>query len=188
MARGAAVVFANDDVLSHVHQATGQITGVSCSQGGVHQTLTGAVGGDDVFGDRETFAEVGADRQVDDLALGIGHQAPHAHQLSHLGHVSPGAGVGHHPDRIQRCVLVEVLLDRIHQTLIGLSPGVDDLGVTLHLRDLTQPVTLLRGCDLLLGLSEQGFFRLGNLQIVHGNRNRRLSGVAEAEILELVGH
>ena len=60
--------------------------------------------------------------------------------------------------------------------------------MTLHLRDLTQPVTLLRGCDLLLGLSEQGFFRLGNLQIVHGNRNRRLSGVAEAEILELVGH
>ena len=90
-AAGAAVVFTDDDVLGDVDQTAGEITGVSRAKRGVHQALTGAVGGDDVLGDREAFAEVGANRKVDDFPLRVGHQAAHAHQLTHLGHVSPGA-------------------------------------------------------------------------------------------------
>ena len=110
----AAVVLTDDHILGNVHQTTGEVSRVSGAQRRIHQTLTGAVGGDDVLGDRQTLTEVGADRKVDDFTLRVGHQAAHAHQLTHLGHVSPGTGVGHHPHRVQRCVLVKILFDGIH--------------------------------------------------------------------------
>ena len=184
----AAVVLTDDHILGNVHQTTGEITGVGGAQRRIHQTLPGAIGGDDVLGDRQTLTEVGADRKVNDFTLRVGHQAAHAHQLTHLGHVSPGAGVGHHPHRVQRCVLVKVLFDGIHQTLVGLGPGVDHLGVTLHLGDFTQAIALFGGRDLFLGLAQQILLRLGHLEVVDGDRHSRLGGVLEAEILEVVGH
>ena len=185
---GAAVVLTHNHVLSHVHQTPGEVAGVSRAQCRVHETLTGAVGRNHVFGDGQTLTEIGADRQVDDLALGVGHQTAHPDQLTHLGHVSPGTGVGHHPHRVEWIVLVEVLLDRIDQTLVGLRPGVDDLGVSLDLRDHTQSIRLLGGRDQLLRLSEQILLRFGNLEIIHRNRDRSLGCVLETKILELVGH
>ena len=188
MTHRAAVVLTDDHILSHVHQTTGEVAGVSRPQGGVHQTLASSVGGDHVLGDRQTLTEIGADRKVDDLALRVRHQAPHAHQLTHLGHVSPGAGVGHHPHRVQRCVLVKVLFDGIHQTLVGLGPGVDHLGVALHLGDFTQAIALFGGRDLFLRLTQQVLLGLRNAQVLHGDGHGRLGGIAEAEILELVRH
>ena len=154
-AGGAAVFLAHDHILGHVHQTAGEVARVGGAQGRIHQTLTGAVGGDHVFGDREPLAEVGADRYVDNLALGVGHQAPHPHELTHLGHVAPGAGVGHHPHRVERVVVVEVLFDFFDQTLVGFCPGVDHLGVPFHLSDLPEPVTLLGVGDLLFCLLQQ---------------------------------
>ena len=185
---GAAVVLPHDHVLGHIHQTAGQVAGVGGAQGGVHQTLAGAVGGDHVFGDRQTLTEIGADRKVDDFALGVGHQAAHAHQLTHLGHVPPGAGVGHHPDRVERVVVVEVLLDLFHQTLVGLGPGVDHLGVAFHLGDLTEAVALLGVGDLLLGLLQQAGLLTGDAQVVHGDRHGGLGGVVEAQVLQFVRH
>src|SRR5690606_8840200 len=48
-ARGTAVFLGDDGVLRHVHQTTGQVTRVGGLQGGVGQTLTGAVGGVEVL-------------------------------------------------------------------------------------------------------------------------------------------
>ena len=184
----AAVVLAHDHVLGDVHQPSCEIARVSCPQCRIHQTLAGAIGGDDVFSDGQAFTEVGADREVNDLPLRVGHQATHADQLAHLGHVAPSTGVGHHPHRIEWIVLVEVLLDRIHQTLVGLRPGVDDLGMTLNFRDHTKAIRLLSGRDQLFRLSKKILLRFGDLQIIHRNGHRSLSGVFEAKILELVSH
>ena len=183
-----AVVFPHDHVLGNVYQATGEVAGVGCTQCRVHQTLAGAIGGDHVFGDRQTLAEVGANRQVDDFPLGVGHQAAHAHQLAHLGHVAPGTGVGHHPHRVEWIVLVEVAAHGRHQAFVGFGPGVDDLGVALNLGDLAEPIALFGFSDLLLGFSQQGSFVTRNAQVVDGDRNGGLGGVVEAEILELIGH
>ena len=188
VAGGAAVVLADDHVLGNVHQTAGEISGVSGPQSRIHQTFTGAVGGDHVLGDRQTLPEIGADRKVNDLALRVRHQTPHAHQLTHLGHVSPGPGVGHHPHRVQRCVVVKVLLDGVHQTLVGLRPGVDHLGVPFHLGDFSQAIALFRCGDLLLGLTEQFLFGLGHLEVIHRDGHRSLGGVFETEILQVVGH
>ena len=185
-AGGAAVILTHDDVLGDVHQTTGQVAGVRRTQCGVHQTLTGAVGGDDVLGNRQAFAEVGANRKVNDFPLRVRHQTAHTDQLTHLGHVSPGPRVGHHPDRVERVVLVEVLFDFFDQTLVGFRPGVDHLGVTFHLGDLTQAVALLGVRDLLLGFFEQTSLFARDAQVIHGDGDGGLGGVVEAEILELV--
>ena len=139
-AHGAAVVLSNDHVLGDVNQTAGEVAGVSRAQRRVHQALTGAIGRDHVLRDRESFSEIGADRKVDDLPLRVRHQTAHAHQLTDLGHIAPSPRVGHHPNRVERIVVVEVLFDSINQTLVGLSPRIDHLGVTLNLCDDTKPV------------------------------------------------
>ncbi len=118
----------------------------------------------------------------------VGHQAAHAHQLTHLRHVAPGAGVGHHPHGIEWIVLIEIAPYRRHQALVGFSPGVDHFGVTFHLGDFPQPVALFCFGNLLLRLSQQSRLVTWNAQVVYRNRYGGLGGIAETEILEVVGH
>src|SRR5690606_21512793 len=65
---GATVVHDHDAILRHVDQTAGQVTRVRRLERGVGQTLTGAVGGVEVFKDGQTFLEVRDDRRFDDLA------------------------------------------------------------------------------------------------------------------------
>src|SRR5690606_7828970 len=71
----------HDHVLSHVHQAARQITGVSRAQRRVCQTLTRAVRRDEVLQRRKPFAEVGHNRHLDDAALRVSHQTAHTGEL-----------------------------------------------------------------------------------------------------------
>ena len=59
--------------------------------------------------------------------------------------------------------------------------------MTLHLGDFTKSVALLRRGDLILGLLQKGALVLRNPQVIHGDRNRGLSRVSEAQVLEVVG-
>ncbi len=52
---GAAVVLGDDRILGDVDQTAGQVTGVGGLQGGVGQTLTGTVGGDEVLQHRQAL-------------------------------------------------------------------------------------------------------------------------------------
>ncbi len=74
----AAIVFADDHVLRHVHQAAGQVAGIRRLESGIGQALTRAVGRDEVLQHRQSFAEVRGDRRLDDLARRLGHQSAHA--------------------------------------------------------------------------------------------------------------
>src|SRR5205823_182404 len=81
---GAAVVLGDDDVLGHVNQTTGEVTGVSSLERGIRQSLTSAVSRDEVLQHGESFTEVGGDRRLDDLARGLGHQSAHTGELADL--------------------------------------------------------------------------------------------------------
>ncbi len=59
------------------------------------------MGRNEVLQHREAFPEVGGDGGLDDFTRGFGHQAPHTGQLPHLVLAAPGAGVGHHEDRVE---------------------------------------------------------------------------------------
>jgi hypothetical protein len=104
-ALGAAVVLDHHQILGHVHQAARQVTGVRRLQRRICQTLTRAVGRDEVLQNVEAFAEVGGDRRLDDRAVRLGHQAAHAGQLANLGSRTPRAGVGHHVDGVEGLLL-----------------------------------------------------------------------------------
>jgi hypothetical protein len=97
---GAAVVVADDHVLGDVDELAGHVTGVGGLEGGIGETLAGAVGGDEVLEHREALAEVRENRLLDDVAGGFGHEAADAGQLADLGLVTAGAGVDHEEDGV----------------------------------------------------------------------------------------
>ena len=102
---GAAIVFGDDDVLRHVDQAAGQITGIGCLERRIGQTLAGAVRRDEVLQHVQTFAEVRGDRRFDDFARRLGHQTAHTGKLADLLFGSARAGVGHDVNRIEIAAL-----------------------------------------------------------------------------------
>ena len=78
-AEGTAILFGNDHIVRHIHQTTGQVTGIRRLQGGIGQTLTGTVRGDEVLKHRHTLLQVGDNRVLDNFSsaatglLRLGH-------------------------------------------------------------------------------------------------------------------
>ena len=182
---GFAVLLAHDHVLGDVDQAPGQVAGVGRTQRRVGETLSGAVGGDEVLQDREALHEVGLDRPLDDLAFRVGHQAAHPGQLADLFERSAGARVGHHEDGVQ---LVEVVLHRLGDLVGGPVPVRRDRLVALLGGDVAVVVLALDRFGLLL-VALEDFRLLGRRDdVVLGDRDPGLAGVVEAEVLEGVQH
>ena len=71
---GAAIVLADDDVLSHVDQAAREVARIRRLKRRIGQTFTGAVRRDEVFQHRQSFAEIGGNRSLDDFARRLRHQ------------------------------------------------------------------------------------------------------------------
>ena len=89
-AEGAAVFLGDDDIVGNVHKTAGEVTCISGLEGGIGQTLTGTVGGDEVLQHGHTLFQVGHDRVLNDLCtssaalLGLGHKATHTAELLDL--------------------------------------------------------------------------------------------------------
>ena len=81
---GATISVSHEQILSHVYQATSQITRVSGFQSGIGQTFPRTVSGNKVLTHVETFTEVSGNRRLNDRAIWLGHQAAHTRQLTNL--------------------------------------------------------------------------------------------------------
>src|SRR5437588_7191995 len=180
---GAAVLLAHDHVLGHVGQPPGQVPGIGRPQGGVGESLARAVRGDEVLQHGQALGEVGLDRQVDDPAGGVGHQATHARQLAHLLDVAAGARAHHHPDRAE---LIEALFGGLGDLVGGLGPDVDDLPVALVLGHHAAAVHPLDLFDLLLGPGQDVGLVGRRRQVERGDRDAGPRRVAEPDLLDLV--
>ena len=194
----AAVVLGDDQILGDVDETTRQVAGVRRLQRRVRQALSGAVGGDEVLQNVQAFAEVRGDRRLDDGAVRLGHQAPHAGQLADLRGGAASAGVGHHVDRVER-FLVDFLAVAVEHLLLGelghhdlahfvtgLAPDVDDLVVALAGGHETRDVLLLDLLDFLLGAFDQARLFLGHQHVVDGDRDAGARGQAETVLQQLV--
>src|ERR1017187_9469932 len=115
---GAAIVFADDHVLRHVHQAACEVARIGRLQRGIRQTLAGAVRGDKVLQHIEAFAEVRRDGGLDDLARRLGHQTAHTGKLADLLFRTARAGVGPDVDRVEVAARAVVLFHR-REHLVG---------------------------------------------------------------------
>src|ERR1035441_8764636 len=187
----AAIVLANNHVLRHIHQFAGHVTRVGGLEGGVGQTLAGAVGRDEVLEHRKSLTEVGENRFLDDVAGRLGHQSAHAGKLADLLPIAARAGIDHQRDRViffLALVVIERLQHDVRNLVGAMCPDVDDLVVAFAWGDNTLAILLLDLLDLLLGGVDFLILFLGNDHVVDADRHARARGLAEAELLELVEH
>ena len=89
---GATVGLANDHVLRDVDETTGQVTRLSGTKCGISQTLTSAVGSDEVLENRQALAVVRLNGLLDQLLLRVRHQTTHTSQLLNLRPVTTSTG------------------------------------------------------------------------------------------------
>src|SRR5437763_8365463 len=93
---GAAIGFANDDVLRDVDETPGQVSGVRRAERPVCESLARAVGRDEVLQHRQPFAEIRFDRPRDNVALRVRDETAHSCDLADLLYVYALARAAHH--------------------------------------------------------------------------------------------
>src|SRR5665213_2619908 len=183
-AGGTAILLGDDGVLCHIDQAAGQVTRIRGLERGVGQSLAGTVGRVEILEHGEAFLEVRNDRRLDDLARRLGHQTAHAGKLFDLRRRAAGAGIGHHPNGVDRLAGLG-RLDRLHHFIGDLfravRPHVDHLVVFLALGDQAVEILLLVFLDLVGGRGDQLFLRRRDDQIVLAERDAGLARLIEAE-------
>ncbi|SCJ53759.1 Uncharacterised protein [uncultured Ruminococcus sp.] len=178
-----AVVFANDDVLRYVDETTGQVARVSRTQSRVGQTLTGAVARRKVIQYGQAFAEVRLDRQVDDTAGRVSHQAAHAGNLTNLLLVAAGAGVSHHKDGVER---VHVIHHGFRHIVRRLFPNGAGLAVPFVFSNQAAEVHFRNILNLLIGFVENIPFFSRNLNVRNSDGHAGLPRVMIADSLDAV--
>ena len=195
----AAVLLGHHEVLCNVDQTSREITGIGGLQRRVRQALAGAVRGDEVLEDVQTFPEVGGDRRLDDRSVRLGHQATHPGELPNLGRGATCPRVGHHVDRVERLLLdaVSVLVQnvfraehvhhRLGDLLVGVRPDVDDLVVALALSHETGRILLLDLLDRLLRRTEDRLLPARDHHVLHADGDTGARRIAEARVHELIG-
>src|SRR5512138_529295 len=152
--RRAAILFCDDEVLRDVDETTGEITRVRGLQRGVGETFTGAVRRDEVLHRVQAFTEVRRDRRLDDRAVRLRHETAHTRELTNLGRATASTGIRHHVDRVERFLRrgfalrvhhvfdTELVHHGLRHLIVRTRPNVDDLVVTLAVRDETRSVLL----------------------------------------------
>ena len=195
----AAVVFADNNVLHNVDKAAGKVTGVGRFKSRIGQTLTSTVGGGEVLQHREAFAERRRNRRFNDFTRGLGHQAAHASQLTHLVLVTTSTRIGHHIDRVEALVflllaglgigkhVVGYFLDHLRRdVLCGLGPHVDHLVVLFSTGDDTVAVLMFDVVNLCLRGSQNVLFAFRNGEVFHADGHARAGGEFVTHVLQTV--
>src|SRR5262245_23994300 len=189
---GPAIGFRDDHVLRHVDQAAGQVTRICGLERGVGQTFSRAVRRNEVLQHVQAFAEIGADRSLDDFARRLGHQSAHTGELPDLLLVAARSGFGHDQNRVQ---LLRVFLAPAHllEHLVGDSfrhfrPDGDDLVVTFAVRNHAVLVLLFDLDHFGLGVGYQRRFVRRRDHVVDADRQPGLRRVKEAQLFQAVEH
>src|SRR5581483_1038753 len=187
----AAIVFADDDVLRHVDQATRQVTGIGCLECRIRQTFARSVRRNEVLQNVESFAEVRGNGRLDDFAGRLGHQSAHTRELANLLFGSAGTGVRHHVNRVDGALFVLLLhlAEHFVRDLFGnRRPDFDHLVVALAVSDGAVEVLLLDVDHLLLGVAHQGLLVFGNDHVVDADGQPGAGRETEAEFLDFIQH
>lgn len=147
----------------------------------------------EVLEHRQSLLEVRQNRVLDDLTalgsrlLGLGHQASHTRKLTNLLLRTAGSRVQHHVYRVEPLLVVgQVIEHRLGQLHVDIRPDVDDLVVTLVVRDQTHVIALHHLLDALVALVDERLFLLGDNHRVEVERQAALECHPVAECLDVV--
>src|SRR5690606_21864722 len=195
----AAIVLGHYQILCHVNQTTGQVTGVRSLQSGIRQTLTRTVGGGEVLQYVQTFTEVRGNRRFNNRTVRLGHQTTHTRQLTDPGRGAPRAGVGHHIHRVEGLLILfvtvavdhflfpQVVHHRLGYQFVGAGPDVDNLVVLLAVRHQTGRKLAFNFFYFSVCVSNDFCLGIRNHEVVHTDRRTRAGGVTETGVHHLVG-
>ncbi len=189
----AAVVFLDDDILCHIHQTTGQVSGFRCLQSGIGQTLPHTVGGQEEFTYVQTFTEAGVDGHLDDrghklarpgfTVTGTCHQTTHAGQLGEVLLVASGTGLTHHENRVFPGHVVHQF---ICDLVLDVIPHLVQAGFPFGQRQQTLLLHLLQGFGLRTAFIHVLLLVRGNLDVGQRHGDAGCSRVLESHGLDLV--
>ena len=166
------VLFGNDYVHGDIAEFTGHITSVCGFQGGIRQTFTRTVRGNEVFVDAQTFTEGRENRAFDNFAVGLCHQTAGSAELANLRLVAARARVHEEVNGVY--VLAAAGLDRNLRELfkrllcdcVGRDvPNIDDLVGAFALGDCTAVVFGFDFLDLRAGLGDNARLFSGNVHV-----------------------
>ena len=189
---GRSAVFHRDDhVLRDVRKFTSQVTRVGRLECRVGQTFSSTVGRTEILQHVEAFTEVRFDRRFDDFTGRLGHQAPHARQLSDLLDTTSSTRVRHQVNRVDVTRIPAVILaHHVHHLtcdfLSSVSPHIEHLVVSLLFRDHTTLVELLEFQNLFLCLGDDVQFGFGRHQVIGGKGESRSGALAETELVHVI--
>src|SRR6185437_14513709 len=187
----AAILLADNHVLSDVNQAAGEVAGIRGLERRIRKALARAVRGYEVLEHRETFTEVGRDGCFNDFARRLGHEAAHARELANLLFGSASAGVSHDVNRVHRSGLVQLL--HVVEHLVGhffrdVRPDFNHFVVALTVGDGAVQVLLLNVDDLLFRFSNQVLLVVRNDHVINADGEAGSGCKAEADLLNFVEH
>ena len=194
-----AIVLDDDQILCHVDQTARQITRVRCLQGGIGQTLTGAVRRNEVLQNVQSFAEVGGDRRLDNRTVRLRHQAAHPRQLTNLRRGATGPRISHHVDRVERFLLdflaqvindlfmTQLLHHHLGHLVAGAAPDINHLVVAFAIGHETIGVLALDFLHFFFS-GRDDFVLLGRHQhIIGADRDAGTGRQPVAVLHQLVG-
>ena len=138
----AAVFLGDDDILRYVDQAAGQVARFCSTQGGIGQAFARAVTTDKVFQHAQAFAEVAANRHVDDSSRWAGHQPAHTGKLADL--LELGFGRARPGDGEDRAIRIKRGFHHLGDVFGSVVPGIDCLLVLLVLGNQTVTILLFQ--------------------------------------------
>ena len=153
---------------------------------------------DEVLEYVQTFTEVTGNRRFDNGAIRLRHQTTHTGQLTNLSSGTPRPGIGHHEDGVERALLfvlavavfnhfnTEVFHHRLGDLVIGTSPNIHDLVITLTASHQTGSKLLLDLAYFLFGRVDHGVLGIRNHHVFHTNGRTRQRCFAEAQVHQLV--
>ena len=192
-AEGSAVFLVDDDVVSDVDETAGEVTGVGGLQGGIGETLTGTVGGDEVLEHGEAFLEVRENRVLDNLSafcarlLGLGHKATHAGELTNLVLGTTGTGVKHHVDGVEALVCLGHLLhEDVGEACVDVGPDIDNLLVAFLVGDYTHSEVLHDFGHLVVTFLDNRFLFRRDEHVAEVEGKAALEGHIVTEVLDVV--
>src|SRR5574344_1278566 len=179
--------------MTDIHQTAGQVTGVSRFHGSIGKTLTGTMGGNEVFQHRHSLLKVGKDGVLNNLVsfstglLGLCHQTTDAGQLLNLVFGTTGTGIKHHVHGIETLIsLGHLLHQHVAAVVVDVSPSINHLIVTLVIGDEAHIVIICNLTDFLSSFGNQLILFLMNNNVVKVEGESCFIGHAVAKILDTI--
>ena len=125
--------------------------------------------GNEVFQNGQAFSEVSLYRKFDGTAGRVAHQSTHTAKLTNLSHASAGAGVCHHPDRVE---LVNAFLEALFDFIRSVFPGFDARLVTFVFGEPAAAVFVFDAENFLFGFVNDLLFCGRDVHVEHGRGER----------------